>query len=104
MADALASSLAALFAVTVTKEEAVTEGAVNTPVVEIDPDVVDQTTEVLLVPVTDAENCWVLPAVTIALRGFRLTLMFVLLLGGATVTVAEALAVAEAALVAVTVT
>jgi hypothetical protein len=102
VAEALASSLAALLAVTVTHEVVLTEGAVSTPVLEIDPAVVDQTTEVLLVPVTAAENCCVLPAVRVALRGFTLTLIFVLL-GGTTVTVAEALAVAEAALVAVTV-
>jgi len=71
-------------------------------VLEIVPAVVDQSTDVLLVPVTEAENCLVVPEVTVALFGFKLTLMFVLL-DGLTVTVAEAFAVDEAALVAVTV-
>ena len=68
---------------------------------EIVPAVVDHSTEVLLVPVTEAENCLVVPAVSVAVVGFKVTLMFV---GeGFTVTVAEAFAVDEAALVAVTV-
>lgn len=102
-AEALESNRAALFAVTVTVVVVETDGAVSTPVLEMVPAVVDQITEVLLVPVTDAENCCVLPAVKVALVGFTLTPMLVLV-GGFTVTVAEAFAVLDAALVAVTVT
>jgi hypothetical protein len=102
-AYAFASRRAALLAVTVTGVGAETDGAVKRPVLEIDPALADQTTEVLLVPLTVAENCCVLPAVTVALVGFKLTLTFVDV-GGVTVTVAEALESREAALVAVTVT
>jgi hypothetical protein len=80
-----------------------TAGAVNMPLLEIDPAVADHTTDVLLVPVTVAENCCVLPDATVALNGLTLTLTFVGVLGGFTVTVANALASADAALVAVTV-
>jgi hypothetical protein len=69
----------------------------------MDPAVVDHSTDVLLVPVTVAENCLVLPEATLVLAGFTLTLMLVGVDGGFTVTVAEALASMDAALVAVTV-
>jgi hypothetical protein len=58
---------------------------------------------VLLVPLTVAANCCVLPAVTVALVGFKLTAML-LDAGGLTVTVADALESGEAALATVTVT
>jgi hypothetical protein len=48
---------AALVARTVTVVAAVTLGAVKLPVLEIDPALADQTTDVLLVPCTLAENC-----------------------------------------------
>jgi hypothetical protein len=69
-----------------------TAGAVSTPALEMDPAVVDHNTDVLLVPVTVAENCLVLPDATLVLTGFTLTLMLVGVDGGFTVTVAEALA------------
>ena len=90
-------------AVTVTEVGAETAGAVNKPVDEIDPALVDQTTAVLLVPLTLAANCCVFPAVTVALVGFKVTEIFVDV-GGLTVTVAEARESGEAALLAVTVT
>jgi hypothetical protein len=85
-----------------------TAGAVSTPLLEMDPAVVDQMTDVLLVPLTDAENCCVLPAFNTALSGFTLTLM----LdgegegdeGGLTATVANAFESGETTLAAVTVT
>ena len=80
-----------------------TDGAVSTPVVEIDPAVVYHSTDVLLVPLTVAENCWVAADASEALRGFTDTVIPVLT-GGFTVTVAEAFTVVAAALVAVTVT
>lgn len=103
VAYAFASRSAALFAVTVTDVGAETDGAVRRPALEIDPALVDHTTEVLLVPLTVAANCCVLPAVTVALGGFKLTVILVDA-GGLTVTVAEAFESIEAALVAVTVT
>jgi len=102
-AYALASSRAALFAVMVTDVGAETDGAVSRPVLEIDPALVTQTTDVLLVPVTVAANCCVEPAVSVALVGFKLTVMLVDA-GGLTVTVAEAFESIEATLDAVTVT
>lgn len=103
VAYAFAASSAALVAVTVTEVELETDGAVNMPVLEIDPAVVDQTTDVLLVPLTVAANCCVPPEVRLALVGFKRTEMFGDA-GGLTVTVADAFAVAQARLVAVTVT
>jgi hypothetical protein len=92
-------------AVTVTAVAVDTDGAVRKPVLEIEPAVVDQTIEVLLVPLTVAKNCWLPPEVRVALAGLRLTVMLVLVdVGGFTVTVAEALESSDAALVAVTVT
>ncbi len=99
VADELASA-AALFALTVTDVGADTLGAVSTPVLVILPADVNQTTEVLLVPLTVAANCWVAPEVTVALVGFTLTVILVVV-AGFTVTVAEAFEVAEATLVAV---
>ena len=103
MAEALASSSAALFAVMVTYDILETAGAVSTPVLEIEPALVDHSTAVLLVPLTLAENCCVPPDETVALKGFTLTAIFCVL-GAVTVTMAEALALVEATLVAVTVT
>ncbi len=103
VAYAFASSRAALFAVTVTDVVAETAGAVSRPVLEIDPAVVDQTTEVLLVPLTLAVNCCVPAEMRVALVGFKLTAILVVG-GGFTVTVAVALAYVDAVLVAVTVT
>ena len=103
VAYALASRSAALLAVTVTAVGAETDGAVRRPVLEIDPALVAQTTEVLLVPLTVAANCCVVPAVSVALVGFKLTVMLVDA-GGLTVTVAEAFESIAATLEAVTVT
>ena len=69
----------------------------------MEPALVDHTTAVLLVPLTLAENCCFPPDATVALKGFTLTAIFCVL-GAVTVTVAEALALVDAALVAVTVT
>ena len=66
-----------------------TAGALSKPVLEMEPAVVDHTTDVLLVPLTIAENCCVLPDTTVALSGFTLTLTFVGVVGGFTVTVAD---------------
>jgi len=103
VAEALASSSAALFAVMVTYDIVETAGAVSTPMLEIEPELVDHSTAALLVPLTVAENCCVPPEETVALKGFRLTAIFCVL-GAVTVTVADALALVDAALVAVTVT
>jgi hypothetical protein len=73
-------------------------GAVNTPLLETDPPVVDQFTDVLLVPVTLAVNCWVAPAMTVAEAGLMVTAT-----GTDTVTDAEADLLGSATLVAVTV-
>lgn len=103
VAYAFASRSAALLAVTVTDVGAETDGAVSRPVLLMDPALATQTTDVLLVPLTVAANCCVVPAVTVALVGFRLTVMLVDA-GGLTVIVAEAFESIEAALDAVTVT
>lgn len=103
VAEARASMRAALFAVTVTYVMVETDGAVSMPLLDMDPAVVDQSTDVLLVPLTVARNCLAPPDDTLALAGFRLTVMLVGVDGGFTVTVAEALAPVDAALVAVTV-
>lgn len=90
---------AALVAVTVTDELLVTFGAVNTPLVEIAPELADHVTAVLLVPCTVAANCLVLPEVKLVLEGEidRVTPVV-------TFTEAVAFLVLSAALVAVTVT
>ena len=59
----------------------------------------DQVTAVLLLPVTVAVNCWLCEALSVALAGLTDTLT-----GGCRLTVALALLVASATLVAVTVT
>ena len=74
------------------------------PVLEMEPDVVDHSTDVLLDPLTVAENCVVPPEATLVLVGFTLTLMLMGVDGEFTVTVAEAVAPRDATLVAVTVT
>ena len=103
LAYAFESSKAALLAVIVTDVAVVTDGAVRRPVLEIEPALVDQTTDVLLVPLTVAANCCAPLEVKVALVGFKLTVILVEA-RGLTVTVAEAFASAEAVLVAVTVT
>ena len=103
-AKALESGCTALFAVTVTVVEVETEGAVNRPLLEMEPALVDHTTAVLLVPLTVAKNCCVPAEARLALLGFRVTVMPVVDAGGFTVTVADAFESTEAALVAVTVT
>lgn len=65
---------ATLVARTVTELEEVTLGAVNTPVLVIVPALADQVTEVLLLPETVAENCWVPPEARLTLLGETETL------------------------------
>jgi hypothetical protein len=103
VAYAFESGCTALWAVTITAVGLDTGGAVRRPF-EIEPALVDHTTDVLLVPLTVAENCCVPADGTVALVGFRLTVMLLVGAGGFTVTVAEAFESTEAALVAVTVT
>jgi hypothetical protein len=103
LAYAFESSKAALLAVIVTDVAVVTAGAVRRPVLEIEPALVDQRTDVLLVPLTVAANCCAPPEVKVALVGFKLTVILVEE-GGFTVIMAEAFASAEAVLAAVTVT
>lgn len=69
VAEALEEGDAALAAVTVTYEVALTVGAAKTPVLEIEPPVVDQMTAVLLDPPTDAENCCEPPDASVELVG-----------------------------------
>ena len=64
---------AALVAVTVTLVLLVTAGAVNTPLLETVPEDADQVTAVLVVPCTEALNCWVPPDVRVALPGETVT-------------------------------
>jgi predicted NBD/HSP70 family sugar kinase len=103
VAEALATSDAWLLAVTVTAEVVCTTGAVNNPVLEIEPALADQVTAVLFVPVTLAVNCWLEPEIRDALIGEICTEICGALLG-AILTVAEALASTDAWLLAVTVT
>ncbi|HZP17350.1 MAG TPA: hypothetical protein VFB00_05260 [Terriglobales bacterium] len=93
---------AALVAVMVTLVLLVTLGAVNRPLLEMDPAVADQVTDVLVAPCTEAVNCCVAPELTVADDGETDTLT--LGAGALTATVALAFLVASAALVAVTVT
>jgi hypothetical protein len=93
---------AALVAVTVALVPLVTLGAVNMPPLETAPEVADHVTAVLLVPCTTAVNCWLLPDVKAAALGETVTLM--LDSEAFTVTLACALFVVSAELVAVTVT
>ena len=60
---------ARLVARTVTVVAVVTLGAVKLPVLVIAPALTDQITDVLLVPCTVAENCWVAPEAMLALVG-----------------------------------
>ncbi len=60
-------------ATTVTIVEAVTVGALKSPVLEIVPAEADQVTEVFVLPVTVAVNCWVPPEGTVAEVGERET-------------------------------
>jgi len=103
VAEATAVDDAAILAVTVRLEVAVTLGAVSKPLLVIEPAVVDHVTLVLLEPLTVAANCDVAPEATDAVAGFTLTVT-VGVADGLTVTVAEALASSFAALFAVTVT
>ena len=79
----------------------VTDGAVRSPEVEMDPAEVDQVTAVFDEPFTVAVNCWVPLEETVALVGETATET---VLGGFTVTVAEAELEVLAWLVALTVT
>jgi len=72
-AEAAAVDDAALLAVTVTDEIAVTLGAVSKPLLVMEPPVVDHVTLVLLEPLTEAVNCCVAPEFTEAVVGFTLT-------------------------------
>jgi hypothetical protein len=92
---------ATLVAVTDTFVLVPTLGAVNIPPVETVPDDADQVTAVLLVPWTVAENCCVLPDVSVVLVGETETL--IVELDGLTATVALAFFEVFALLVAVTV-
>lgn len=98
---ALLVESAALVALIVTFVALFTLGAVNLPPSVIDPELVDQCTPVLLVPLTVAVNCCAPPAVTLAEAGDTATLT---LADAETVTVALALLVVSATLVARTVT
>ena len=60
---------ATLFAVTVTDVVAETAGAVNKPVLEMLPAVVDHSTDVFVDPLTAAVNCWVAPAPNVTVLG-----------------------------------
>jgi len=60
---------ATLVAVTVAVVAVVTDGAVNSPELEMLPVLVDQVTDVLLVPLTSALNCLVPAEDTLALVG-----------------------------------
>jgi len=93
------ASATALFAVTVAAVVVDTAGAVHRPLLEMLPAVADHTTAVLLVPLTAAANCWLAPEGTVALVGFTLTVILVLV-AGLMVTMAEAVDVGNAALVA----
>ena len=92
---------AALVTVMVTVALEVTVGAVNIPFPEIDPAEADHVTDVLLVPWTEARNCWPFPEVTVADEGE--IKMPTVVATGATVTTALALFVLSAVLVARTV-
>jgi len=76
---------AALVAVTVTFVLLLTVGAVNNPLLEIEPAVADHVTVVLLVSCTTAANCCVLPDDTVALVGEIAKLM--LLVAAAAITI-----------------
>jgi hypothetical protein len=92
---------AELLAVTVTVCEELTDaGAVYSPLVEIVPTdgLIDQVTAVLVDPDTEAVNCCVLPAVSVTVIGLREMAI------GCSVTVAAAVLVVSAELLAVTVT
>jgi hypothetical protein len=91
----------ALVALTVTLVAVLTAGAVNFPPSVIEPELVDQCTLVLLVPVTVAVNCCPAPAVMLLEVGETATLT----LGAVVVTATVALArfVVSATLVARTV-
>lgn len=68
---------AAHVAVTVTLVLLLTDGAVNSPPLEIEPAVADQVTAEFQMPRTDAVNCCVLADITVALVGETVTLMVV---------------------------
>jgi len=101
VADAELAVLAWLVALTVTEVVEVTEGAVRSPEVEMDPAEVDQVAAVFDDPLTVAVNCWVPPEETVALAGEIATDTVA---GGLTVTVAAAELELLAWLVALTVT
>lgn len=99
---ALLVASAKLVAVIVTEVFELTDGAVNSPAFEMVPTDADQVTPVLLVPKTVAANCWPLPAVTVADEGD--TEILTVVTTGATFTIALALLLLSAVLVARTVT
>jgi hypothetical protein len=76
---------ATLVAVTVAPVELVTAGAVNKPLLEIEPALADQVTDVFEVFVTEAENCLVLEVVRLVEEGET---EIPIANGGSTVTVA----------------
>lgn len=92
---------ATLVAVTVTLVEAATEGAVNRPLLDIDPALACQVTAVLLVDVKAAENCCLPPDEIVAVAG---EMLIAILFCGTTVTSETALLAGSDALVATTVT
>ena len=98
MALAFAAGSTTLVAVTRTLVLAVTEGAVNRPVLEIVPAAADQVTAVLFVPVRVAVNWYVAAATIVALEGEMAT---PIVEAGITFTAAVAFAVGSATLVAV---
>ena len=98
-ADFVPSATLVAFTVAVVVE--LTCGAVNNPLEETDPMFVLHVTPVLLVLLTEAVSCLVPPDEILALVGE--TVMLTAATGGLTVTVALALLVGSAALVALTV-
>lgn len=93
---------AALVAITVTLVLVETDGAVNIPSLEIDPALADQVTAVFEDPCTVAANFCPVPAVIVAALGD--TVILTLLVAGLILSVALALLLVFAALVARTVT
>src|SRR5690242_7281948 len=102
VADLVGSATLVALTVTVVAE-AIIPGAVYRPEVEIEPVAgeIDQVTAVLVLPVTAAVNCCVLPPWRLAESGVRLTATAA---AGLSVTAAVADFVGSATLVALTVT
>src|SRR5437762_12567136 len=68
-AVALFEESAMLVAFTVTAVVVATDGAVYSPLLEIEPAVADHATAVLLVPLTNAENCSLVPVCRLEVEG-----------------------------------